>query len=326
MNLSENVSGYRPWHTVPHNGDDAYHQKASLAEEGLWNITDVQAEVQNGGVLILPFLSEPGSALCVAQSWNKMTLDPSQHGDKQYSILPISASSCLKTETELSRSGFPIYQQNELLRAINWQDLVRNGIIPALALDPDGLPKGRKGRTMLAGTLLALRKNPLWIMFHDSDVINPMDYGAIKAIPQLLGSDKGYNACMMALVGSERHNEQWTAHTNIVALSSMYDEPVKKLATRLGRIVWPLSGERGFSAQWLRKLPFCLGMGIETIFNVASCEKELTDNCTYIQQVLGTVSKEERGICNVSITFGIPNPLFPPSLLGIHTRRISPGT
>jgi len=289
----------RPWHTVPHNKDDAaYLDMLTLANEGLLSIKEAtEQKVYQGGTLILPFLSEPKSSVLVAQAWKKLV---DQHSAIDFSILPISASACSQTESELLNAGFPVYCQNSVLKAIKWDKLVRDGIIPITTLDIDNLPKGRKGRTLLAGTLLSLRQNPNgWVMFHDADVLNPEEYGALAAIIGMLGNKKN-NACLMALIGPERHNEQWTAHANIVANTYGHSQRVKKIAQRLGRIVWPLSGERGFSADWVRKLPFALGMGIETILDVASCEKEFdNNNTTYIQQIVGNVTKAERGTCDV---------------------------
>lgn len=300
MVIPQNNESCRPWHTVSHKRDESYQRMSALAKEGVWRISDVSFEgVRHGGALILPFLSEPQSAHGVAKSWANLIREEFESLTDQFLIFPISAASCQETEGELRKSGFTVYAQDQVLKAIRWNDLVFDGIIPDSALSPNELPKGRKGRTMLAGTLLALRKNAPWVMFHDSDVTNPNEYGALEAIIRFLGSDNGLNACMMALVGPERHNEQWTAHCNIVALSRMYDLSVRNLATRLARLIWPLSGERGFSANWLRKLPFALGMGIETILDVACCEKELADNHNYIQQIVGSISKEERGSCDV---------------------------
>ncbi len=295
---------FRPSHTIAHDTDSAYLSKVALANEGLWKISDTRNaisdnQIESGGALILPFLSEPKSALRVAEAWKNQTKVWFQNPLYHCPIFPISASLCKETEDELRGAEFPVYRQDLLLEAINWNLLVQHGVLPASALDSQNLPKGRKGKTMLAGTLLALRQNAQWIMFHDSDVTNSVEYGALEAIPRLLGSNARYEACMMALVGPNRNNEPWTTHTNIVALSEMFNRDVRKIATRLGRIIWALTGERGFSRDCILNLPFALGMGIETIFDVACCEKEVKDGRSFIQQVIGVINKEERGTSDV---------------------------
>jgi hypothetical protein len=288
----------RPCYTVAHNDDTNYRKMYALAHEGIVSINEAsEQQIYQGGTLILPFLSEPKSSVFVARSWEKLVRDVT---GVNFSIFPVSASSCLKTEGELQGAGFHSYSEKAVLQAIEWERLIDDGVIPVTSLDADGYPKGSKGRTLLAGTLLSLKQHPTrWVLFHDSDVINPEKYGALAAITGMLGGTENYDACLMALVGSERHNEQWTTVANVVALSSRYSYRAKKIAHQLARLVWPLSGERGFSAQWARKLPFALGMGIETIFNVACCEKEFDEKATYLQQIVGSVTKAENGVSDV---------------------------
>jgi hypothetical protein len=285
----ENGKNFRRWYTRPHDGNTGYLEMSELAKQGIWHTVPNNEILSNKGALILPFYSELESARLVAMTARRL------YSDSQLAILPISAKPCEETEKELLDASFPVYRQKDLLKAVQWDKLVKQRIIPPSTLDLQNHPTGQKGLTMLTGTLAALAQGMESICFHDTDVINPLEYGALEALPKLLFSHKPYDCCMMALVGPFRHNETWTIHAGIEANDDRNHPDVRQIAKNLQRLIWPLSGERGYSTQCIRKLPFTFDMGVETIFDVAFCEHEFRENSYYIQQVLGNINKKENG-------------------------------
>ena len=217
-----------------------------------------------------------------------------------------------------SKTGALVVSQREILDAINWNELKKLGIIPE-----DFIPKGAKGLTMYAGLVASEAMRILekqFVMFHDTDIVNTGphegshearsgDYAALEhlALPYAYPLDDGQiYSSMLLKTGAGRNNEPWLLLANMLAKAAKRrgNAETAKLATLLGALGWPLSGERTLSGTvethqgkipLARAIPFSTGMGIETHIDVTLAGIDVKDGRRHVMQVANPNPKIENG-------------------------------
>jgi hypothetical protein len=285
-------------------------------------------------VIILPFVDKEAITIGIDAEY------VADVGGKERMLL-VHAGDNRSLDEEMRERGFDIVNQRDILRLVDWDRMREMGILPRhFRLDLDNYPmKGTtisKGATMLTGLItmeamgLLVRDGGLQrpVCFHDTDIMNPDEYDALRhmMLPyayRVGGQDP--EAVHIARNGSGRRNEPWTIQTNVernTALAMLKArmlgrDMVPHLSDRelqrrtldamrleiiMGTYTWPLTGERIVDA---RDLPLSTGMGIETILDVGVAGKDVRNRTNTIAQVADPAPKTENGISTDSKDFAL---------------------
>ncbi len=254
--------------------------------------------------VIMPFHHEAGS---VGKNIRYASSLVGQHNT--YGIATGSDRVSIK---EAQDAGGMIFQQGRMFEAlhIDW-DTVRERV----GIDRKNIGQGKsivgnKGMTIYGGigavTLLAaygiIPKDQI-IAWHDTDIINPErdqdsspeGYSALHTmlIPFLKETPEA--RVLMSIIaknGPGRNNHPILAATNLLA-SLPNDSKIIKTALQLYAMSWPLSGERAFHLDVLRRMPIATGISLEVLANLYIAGLSVEEN-GYIANVTNPYPKIER--------------------------------
>jgi hypothetical protein len=279
----------------------------------LLSVQAVSAIVRDASVrTILPFAKEPSTvARCIAENNRFLGSD---------SVHPVSAGMCTESdciaEEIHSSEGGTVLQQRDILGAINWEIVCEACGIPRAKNTPSHQPpRGSKALTMLAGVLALEQQGGLQdslILFHDTDITNPDEYGVLPLIAASLGANGGLHdtssALYIARTGPGRNNEGWTATMSHHARGGTLGSHEHMAAALLAaRIVWPLTGERLIPGSMLVDMPWTTGMSIETQMNLCLVGREVREGRLILNQVCNPSPKVESAVSEPVREFALVN-------------------
>jgi len=214
-------------------------------------------------------------------------------------------------QASIEKQGAKYLDQRAMLSSIDWEQLGRIGVLPvdSFNFDTGRLENGigTKGATLLAAYLDLLKQeqngeinDDTIILLHDSDIINPADYGAIEMLGiAMKDNQERFNniadAFMIAKSGVGRNNQLTNLFHDQFAMQSNNPQ-IRKLALGLSSILWPHTGERAMKWGQIKQMPIPLGMAVEHIFNIHAMSKSILTGNQNLLQVLNPVPKKECGI------------------------------
>lgn len=199
----------------------------------------------------------------------------------------------------LKLHGNRLVSQAQVLRCIDWERLSVLCAVPLQVGGPGaGLPAGTKGLTMLAGLVAAaFHHNPgtKQLAFHDTDIANPGHYNALEYLhlPLAMAPRETFSACSTAKTGPGRNNQTQSLMANQFADSPDKSALSRDLATILGTLIWPLTGERMGRLELLTQMPWTTGMSIETQWNAFFAGRALAARDLDVAQICNPHPKRE---------------------------------
>jgi len=212
---------------------------------------------------------------------------------------------------ESRQFGAYAYEQEKVFNLVNfdWQRLREIAHIDIENIHSNEPLPGSKGKTLLAGTILATviaeaeGEHPdRIVVLHDTDITNPGEYMAIPLLlvpfikEQETPQAKRVSMVEIGKNGIGRNNEAISAVPG--EWINERDEDLRhnllvRLGYELGPSMWPLTGERAIPLSQLRKILFATGIGAEVTFNSCIGGMSITDQKGSIEHVPNPNPKNE---------------------------------
>lgn len=297
--------------------------------------------------VITPFVDEDSAVL--AASYNASLI-----GDNNVVAVEASVNqpNREKAITQVEEAGIKVQHQKDILDGINWK-LVREQfkIFPTqeqnesdeafamrLETEMNQPPKGSKGETMFAGMLTLYAKDKIarmqqnqglnydmhdildddtWIVFHDTDIINPEEYAATEYLafamqyqPGNTNFDMHYCSAQISRHGPGRNNHPMMLAASLIADNTFINnEKVRLMGLTLESLSWPITGERAFRWGELKKMLWTNGMGIETWINMWNASRDVQEQTRGLAQVANPSPKREEAISDAKREISMINGL-----------------
>lgn len=216
-----------------------------------------------------------------------------------------------ETEEVAEATGTRIAMFKENMKRIKWDKLVQDGIIPAEALDEEGLPRGLKGINVL-NLIIELDQmekegkinDNTWILLTDSDITNQ---GEQDDLPKeewydpflylglvLLDNHKrklGLRAIHGAKTGAGRNN--YNTHFMFDDMANSTDANMALLGLSLATFIWPHTESRGYTWKTLKRMLGAKDMQVEQTFDLCAANMDIIDGTKGTAQVILRVDKHE---------------------------------